>query len=177
MTSSTNRLRGIPGTSQKGATGWKSVAAVGRICSCDLLSSPLFPFSGWSISILCNALSYSMIPTCQQKMPLPLPKFPNSPFTVIISPLFSINRWLFIPPAALSSTWNLFFFVFVFLQIYTLFLSPFLCTVSLLVPSHFFSILSFVSNCLSFTLCLGNKRLSPGFTATKLLHAKNTGNW
>lgn len=119
MTSSTNRLRGIPGTSQKGATGWKSVAAVGRICSCDLLSSPLFPFSGWSISILCNALSYSMIPTCQQKMPLPLPKFPNSPFTVIISPLFSINRWLFIPPAALSSTWNLFFCFCFFADLHT----------------------------------------------------------
>lgn len=47
-----------------------------------------------------------------------------------------------------------------FFQIYTLFLSHLLCTVSLLVRSHFFSVLSFVSNCLSFTLCPGNKRLS-----------------
>lgn len=68
MTSSTNRfstatLRGIPGTPQKVAAGWKSVAAGWRICSCDLFSSPLSLFPGWSISALCNALTYSTIPT------------------------------------------------------------------------------------------------------------------
>lgn len=176
MTSSTNRLRGIPGTSQKGATGWKSVAAVGRICSCDLLSSPLSPFSGWSISILCNALSYSMIPTCQQKMPLPLPKFPNSPFTVIISPhhLPSTDDYSYLlqPWAQLETCFFNFFCRFTHFSFHIYF-----------APSHFwFHLISFQSFLLSPTASLllwvlETSVSPPGFTTTKLLHAKNTGNW